>query len=75
MKKSTFEIIGYIGLAMLLVGYYGFREPFMDWFWSVGYIIYGLLGAPIVLGGLFWLLMLFLLIQLFVWFYRSILWG
>ena len=75
MKKSTFEFIGYIGLAVLLIGYYGFREPFMDWFWSVGYIIYGLFGAPIVLGAAVYILLLFLLFSLAIWLYRNVLWG
>jgi hypothetical protein len=75
MKKSTFEFIGYIVLAGVLIGYYGFRETFVDWFWSIGYIIVGLLGAPVVLGAAIYFLLLFLLFRLAVWFYRNILWG
>jgi hypothetical protein len=74
-STSIFKIVGYIVLGVYLIGFYGFREQFMEWFWSGGFVIPGLLGAPIVLGGLFWFLMLYLVIQLAVWFYRSILWG
>jgi hypothetical protein len=75
MKKSTFEAIGYIGLAGILIGYYGFREPFMDWFWSVGIFILGLLGTPVALSVIFALLVLLLLYQAAIWMYRLVLWG
>jgi hypothetical protein len=75
MKKSTFEAISYIGLAGILIGYYGFREPFMDWFWSVGIFILGLLGTPVALSVIFALLVLFLLYLAVIWVYRVVLWG
>lgn len=75
MKRSTFEAIGYIGLAAILIGYYGFRESFMDWFWSVGIFILGLLGTPIALSIIFALVILVVLYQMAVWVYRQVLWG
>jgi hypothetical protein len=75
MKKSMFEAIGYIGLAGILIGYYGFRKPFMDWFWSVGIFILGLLGTPVALSVIFALLVLLLLYQAVIWVYRLVLWG
>lgn len=75
VSKATFESIGYVALAGVLIGYYGFREPFMEWFWSVGYIITGLLGTPIVLGAALYGLFLVLLWRFGVWFYRQVLWG
>jgi hypothetical protein len=74
-STSIFKIVGYIVLGGFLIGFYGFREQFMEWFWTGGILIPGLLGAPIVLGGIFYFLMLYLLVQLVVWFYRNILWG
>lgn len=68
---SIFKIVTYIVLGGFIIGFYGFREQFMEWFWTGGVLIPGLLGAPIVLGGLFWLLMLYLFIQLVIWFYRQ----
>lgn len=72
---NLYKTVMYIVVFAFIIGFYGFREQFMEWFWTGGILIPGLLGAPIVLGAGLYLLLLFLLFRLAVWFYRQILWG
>jgi hypothetical protein len=63
VNKGTWEFVGYICLAGLLIGYYHFREPFMDWLWTFTIPVVTLFGAPIVAAGVLYLVLLFVVLR------------
>lgn len=66
MNKGAWEFVGYVGLAGLLIGYYHFREPFMDWLWTFGIPVVTLFGAPIVAAAVLYLVLIVVFLRLIV---------